>query len=329
MRAALIDAATGIDTIRVGEAPIGSPGAGEIQIDVRASSVNFPDILMSEGAYQIKPPMPFTPGMEGAGTVCAVGSDVKDFKVGDRVLASVEFGTFAERLNAPAARCFSIPAAISFETAAAVGLAYQTAHFALCERGKMAPDDVILVNGATGGVGLAAIRLAKALGAETVIGSVATPDKSEIVKAAGADAIVRVDDKDHIGRLKDQVADATGGRLADLIIESVGGDVFEASLRALAFRGRLVVVGFAGGTIPSVKANYILLKNITLTGLQWALYPTKMANEVRRVQAEIFDLLARGKLDANIGATYGLSDIKTALGDMKNRRVRGKIVVRI
>ena len=112
-------------------------------------------------------------------------------------------------------------------------------------------------------------------------------------------------------------------------IESVGGDVFEASLRALAFRGRLVVVGFAGGTIPSVKANYILLKNITLTGLQWALYPTKMANEVRRVQAEIFDLLARGKLDANIGATYGLSDIKTALGDMKNRRVRGKIVVRI
>jgi NADPH:quinone reductase len=329
MRAALIDAATGIDTIRVGEAPIGAPGASEIQIDVRASSVNFPDILMSEGAYQIKPPMPFTPGMEGAGTVCAVGSDVKDFKVGDRVLASVEFGTFAERLNAPAARCFSIPAAISFETAAAVGLAYQTAHFALCERGKMAPDDVILVNGATGGVGLAAIRLAKALGAETVIGSVATPDKSEIVKAAGADAIVRVDDKDHIGRLKDQVADATGGRLADLIIESVGGDVFEASLRALAFRGRLVVVGFAGGTIPSVKANYILLKNITLTGLQWALYPTKMANEVRRVQAEIFDLLARGKLDANIGATYGLSDIKTALGDMKNRRVRGKIVVRI
>ena len=136
MRAALIDAATGIDTIRVGEAPIGAPGAGEIQIDVRASSVNFPDILMSEGAYQIKPPMPFTPGMEGAGTVCAVGSDVKDFKVGDRVLASVEFGTFAERLNAPAARCFSIPAAISFETAAAVGLAYQTAHFALCEHSE-------------------------------------------------------------------------------------------------------------------------------------------------------------------------------------------------
>jgi len=291
--------------------------------------VNFPDILMSEGAYQIKPPLPFTPGMEGAGTVCAVGSDVKDFKVGDRVLASVEFGTFAERLNAPAARCFSIPEAISFETAAAVGLAYQTAHFALCERGKMSPDDVVLVNGATGGVGLAAIRLAKALGAETVIGSVATPDKGEIVKAAGADAIVRVDDKNHIGKLKDQVAETTGGRLADLIIESVGGDVFEASLRALAFRGRLVVVGFAGGTIPSVKANYILLKNITLTGLQWALYPTKMANEVRRVQAEIFDLLARGKLDANIGATYGLSDIKTALGDMKNRRVRGKIVVRI
>jgi NADPH2:quinone reductase len=184
MRAALIDAATGIDTIRVGDASIASPGAGEVQIEVRASSVNFPDILMSEGAYQIKPPLPFTPGMEGAGTVCAVGSDVKDFKVGDRVLASVEFGTFAERMNAPAARCFPVPEAISFETAAAVGLAYQTAHFALCERGRMSPDDVVLVNGATGGVGLAAIRLAKALGAKTVIGSVASPKKSDIVMAA-------------------------------------------------------------------------------------------------------------------------------------------------
>jgi NADPH:quinone reductase len=329
MRAALIDAATGIDTIRVGEAPIAAPGAGEVQIEVRASSVNFPDILMSEGAYQIKPPMPFTPGMEGAGIVRAVAPDVSDFKVGDRVLASVEFGTFAERLNAPAARCFSIPEAVSFETAAAVGLAYQTAHFALCERGRMSPDDVILVNGATGGVGLAAIRLAKALGARTVIGSVATLDKSDIVKAAGADAIVRVDDKGSIDKLKNQIMEATGGKLADLIIESVGGDVFDASLRALAFRGRLVVVGFAGGIIPVVKTNYILLKNITVTGLQWALYPTMMANEVRRVQAEIFDLLVKGKLDANIGATYDLNEIKSALGDMKHRRVRGKIVVRI
>jgi NADPH2:quinone reductase len=329
MRAALIDAATGIDAIRIGDAPIAAPAAGEIQIEVRASSVNFPDILMSEGTYQIKPPMPFTPGMEGAGNVCAVGSGVKDFKVGDRVLASVEFGTFAERLNAPAARSFSIPDAISVEAAAAVGLAYQTAHFALCERGRMSPDDVVLVNGATGGVGLAAVRLAKALGAKTVIGSVATLDKSAIVEAAGADAIVRIDDRERIAKLKDQVAEATGGRLADLIIESVGGEIFEASLRALAFRGRLVIVGFAGGTIPSVKANYILLKNITLTGLQWALYPTKMDKEVHRVQAEIFDLFARGKLDANIGATYGLNEIKSALGDMKHRRVRGKIVVRI
>ncbi len=329
MRAALIDSPTGIDTIRVGDAPISAPAAGEIQIEVRASSVNFPDILMSEGTYQIKPPLPFTPGMEGAGTVCALGADVKDFKVGDRVLASVEFGTFAERLNAPAARCFLIPDAISFETAAAVGLAYQTAHFALCERGQMTSDDVILVNGATGGVGLAAIRLAKALGAKTVIGCIASPGKSEIVKAAGADAIVRVDDKERIGNLKDQVAEATGGRLADLIIESVGGDVFDASLRALAFRGRLVIVGFACGTIPAVKANYILLKNITLTGLQWALYPSRMAAEVRRVQDKIFDLLVKGKLDANIGATYGLDEIRSALGDMKNRRVRGKIVVRI
>jgi NADPH2:quinone reductase len=193
----------------------------------------------------------------------------------------------------------------------------------------MKPDDVILVNGSTGGVGLAAIRLAKACGAKTVIASVASLGKKSIVIEAGADAVVEIDTKDHITSLKDQVANATGGRLADLVIESVGGEIFEASLRALAFRGRLVVVGFASGTIPTVKANYILLKNISLTGLQWALYPSKMTDEVLQAQAEIFSLLSSGQLMANIGATYELNDIRTALGDMKHRRVRGKIVVRI
>lgn len=329
MRAALIDQPTGIDTIRIADVAVAAPAPGEIQIEVRASSVNFPDILMSEGAYQIKPALPFTPGMEGAGTVAAVGEGVTKFKPGDRVLASVEFGTFAERLNVPEARCFPVPPAISFEDAAAVGLAYQTAYFALRERGQMTANDVVLVNGATGGVGLAAIRLAKAFGARTVLGSVASPAKRSIVLDAGADGIVDVDTPEHITALKDQVAAATGGRLADLVVESVGGDIFDASLRALAFRGRLVVVGFAGGTIPAVKANYILLKNISLTGLQWALYPAKMTSEVLAAQAEIFTLLADGKLSPNIGATYDLADVKTALGDMKNRRVKGKILVRI
>lgn len=329
MKAALIDSPAGIDAVRIATTTIGPPAADEVQIEVRASSVNFPDILMAEGAYQIKPPMPFTPGMEGAGLIVAVGDQVKDFKVGDRVLASLEFGTFAERVNAPAARCFPLPVEVAFETAAAVGLAYQTAYFALRERGQMSPEDIVLINGSTGGVGLAAVRLAKALGTKTVIGSVASLDKAAIVTAAGADAIVRVDTKDNITALKDQVAACTGGRPADLVIETVGGDVFDASLRALAFRGRLVVVGFAGGIIPTVKSNYILLKNITLTGLQWALYPTRMPDEVRLAQAEIFNLLKEGKLDPNIGATYELDDIRTALGDMKHRRVRGKVVVRI
>jgi NADPH2:quinone reductase len=329
MKAALIDSPSGIGAIRIGEVEIAPPSQGEIQLEVRASSVNFPDILMSEGNYQLKPPHPFTPGMEGAGTVTAVGPGTSEFKVGDRVLASVEYGTFAERLNAPAARCFRIPDAVEFETAAAVGLAYQTAYFALRERGQMAADDVILVNGATGGVGLAAIRLAKALGAKTVIGSIATPAKASVVTDAGADSIVYVDTKERTAALKDQVAAATGGRPANLVIETVGGDVFEASLRTLAFRGRLVVVGFAGGIIPVVKSNYILLKNISVTGLQWALYPTKMAEEVRQAQSEIFDLLQAGKLDANIGATHPLSEIRTALSGMKERKVRGKIVVQI
>jgi NADPH:quinone reductase len=329
MRAALIDTPSGIETVRIGDVAIDPPAPTEVQVEIRASSVNFPDILMAEGAYQVKPPMPFTPGMEGAGTVVAVGAEVKNIKIGDRVLTSLEYGTFAERVNAPAARCFAVPNAISFEQAAAVGLAYQTAYFALRERGQMKPDDVVLINGATGGVGLAAIRLAKAFGTQTVIGSVASLEKKSIVLEAGADTVVDVDTKEHIASLKDQVAAASGGRLADLVVESVGGEIFDASLRALAFRGRLVVVGFAGGTIPTVKANYILLKNITLTGLQWALYPSKMTDEVLRAQAEIFNLLAQGKLSANIGATYELDAIRTALGDMKHRRVRGKIIVRI
>lgn len=329
MKAALIDSPTGIETIRIADVAIKPPAPTEVQIEVRASSVNFPDIMMAEGAYQIKPPLPFTPGMEGAGTIVAAGAEVKTFKVGDRVLTSLEYGTFAERVNAPAARCFVIPEAISFEQAAAVGLAYQTAYFALRERGQLNPNDVVLINGATGGVGLAAIRLAKALGTKIVLASVASPEKKPIVLAAGADAIVDVDSKDRVASLKDQVTAATGGRLADLIIESVGGEIFDASLRTLAFRGRMVIVGFAGGSIPAVKANYILLKNITLAGLQWALYPSKMTDEVLRAQAEIFDLLAKGRLDPNIGATYELGDVAKALGDMKHRRVRGKIVVRI
>lgn len=329
MKAALIDRTDGIDVIRIGDVQIAPPGQGEIQIEIRAASVNFPDVLMAEGIYQLKPPLPFTPGMEGAGTVIAVGPGVSEFKVGDRAMASVEFGTFAQRLNASAARCFQIPDSIDFETAAATGLAYQTAYFALRERGQLSSSDVVLINGATGGVGLAAIRLAKALGAKTVIGSVATPAKTEIVTAAGADAIVYVDSKERTATLKDQVAAITSGRGADLIVETIGGDVFDASLRTLAFRGRLVVVGFAGGVIPAVKANYILLKNITITGLQWALYPDRMADEVRQAQAEIFELLMAGKLDANIGAVHPLSDIRNALAAMKHRNVRGKIVVKI
>lgn len=329
MRAVLIDAPAGIDTARIADITIDAPGVDEVQVRIRASSVNFPDILISEGAYQIKPPMPFTPGMEGAGTVVAIGANVKDFKIGDRVLVSVEFGTFAELINAPASRCFPIPDTVSLEAAAAIGLAYQTAYFALQERGRLTASDVVLVNGATGGVGLAAIRLAKALGAKAVIGSVASLHKEDVVTAAGADTIVHVDTKERIGALKDQIMTATGGRLADLIIETVGGEVFDASLRALAFRGRMVVVGFASGTIPAIKANYILLKNITLCGLQWALYPTAMGDEVRHAQSEIFELFAQGKIDANIGASYELDSIGTALGDMKHRRVRGKVIVRI
>lgn len=329
MKAALIDGPGSIEGVRIGDIEISAPDAGKIQIDVGAASVNFPDIMMAEGTYQLKPPFPFTPGMDGAGVVNAVGPGVTDFKIGDRVLASVEFGAIAQYLNAPAIRCFHLPDKIEFKAAGAIGLAYQTAYFALRERGQLSSADVVLVNGATGGVGLATIRLAKALGAKIVIGSIATAAKAPIVTAAGADAIVHVDTEERIATLKDQVAAVTNGHGADLVIETVGGDVFDASLRTLAWRGRLVVVGFASGRIPTVTSSYPLIKNISIIGLHWALHPKLVPSEVRRAQSEIFELLVAGKLDANIGAIYPLSDVGKALAAMKQRKVRGKIVIQI
>lgn len=267
MRALVVHQHGPIDAVQLEEFPEPRPDAGEVLVDVCAASVNFPDLLVIGGTYQHLPPTPFVPGKDLAGTVAAVGSRVSRVKPGDRVMAQIEHGAFAERAVAAEAVCHPLPAGMSFADAAAMGLVYLTAHFALVERARVRPDEVVLVTGAAGGVGLAAVQIAKALGA-TVVAAVSSEEKAAIARASGADHTVSTNVPGLRERLRAQVHAAVGQRGVDVIIDSVGGDVFDASLRALAWCGRLVVVGFAAGRVPEIKAGYLLVKNISIIGLQ-------------------------------------------------------------
>lgn len=316
------------ESIRVADFPAPQPADDQVLVDVHAAGVNFPDILVMGGKYQILPPRPFVAGKECAGIVAAVGKAVTTCKPGDRVLAWMEHGAFGEQAVASQHNCFVMPAAMSFEEAACFGLVYQTAHFALVKRAQMQPGDVVLVTGATGGVGLAAVQLAKAMGA-VVVAAVSTPDKAEVARRCGADHVVDTSVANLRDSLRDQLRRATGGRLADVVIEQVGGDVFDASLRALAWSGRLVVVGFAGGRIPEVKANYLLVKNIAVLGLQISDYRDHHPAEMREVMAALFELYRQGKAKPLVSAVYPLADFARAFEAITSRKAIGKLALRM
>lgn len=316
------------ESIRVEDFPAPRPGDDEVLIDVHAAGVNFPDLLVMAGKYQVLPPRPFVPGKECAGVVAAVGKSVTTCKPGDRVLAWMEYGAYAEQAVAPQANCFLLPEPMSFEEGACFALVYQTAHFALVERADMRPGDVVLVTGASGGVGLAAVQVAKALGA-TVVAAVSTPDKAEVAWRNGADHVIDVAVPNLRDALREQLRRATGGRGADVVIEQVGGEVFDASLRALAWSGRLVVVGFASGRIPDIKANYLLVKNIAVLGLQVADYRDDHPQAMRRVMAELLDLYDQGSITPVIGQVYPLSEFAAALAAITSRQAIGKLVLRV
>jgi NADPH2:quinone reductase len=298
-----------------------------VLVDVRAAAINFPDLLVIAGTYQVKPPLPFTPGKECAGVVTAVGPDAPGFKVGDRVMVQVEYGAFAEAVAAPATHCYRIPDAMAFDAAAAIGIAYQTAHFALVDRAQVKAGERVLVTGATGSVGIAAMQLAKAFGC-TVIAGLTTPGKADVARDNGADHVIDLTVPDLRDRLREDVRAATG-RGVDVVIEIVGGEVFDACLRALDFRGRLVVVGFTGGTIPTVRSNYLLLKNIAVTGVNWSEYRDRDSAWVHRVQDEIFGLCLAGKLKVPVQARFPLEQYAAAFKVLQDRQVRGKVVLSI
>jgi NADPH:quinone reductase len=326
MRAAVVTEFGPILSHKLGSLPDPAPGPGEVLVTIKATAVNFVDSLVVTGKYQFLPERPFAPGKLPAGVVSGLGAGVQNVKIGDRVLAMAEQGGYAERIAVPASACFQLPGSMSFVDAAAMALVYDTAWFALRERARLHSGESVLVLGATGGVGLAAIGLAKALGAKVLAG-VANPAKAALASDAGADTIINLSKDNLRDALRAQVLEHNGGNGVDIVLDPVGGEAFEAALRTLAWRGRLVVIGFASGHIPSVKANYLLVKNIEVSGLQISDYRKRRPALMAQCMDEIFTLFAAGKLKPAATVTRPLEDFAQALQDVVDRRVAGRIVL--
>ncbi|HXF89448.1 MAG TPA: NADPH:quinone oxidoreductase family protein [Xanthobacteraceae bacterium] len=326
MRAVVVRQFGPFENAELAEVPKPEAKAGEVLLKVRATSVNFVDLIMIGGTYQFKPELPFIPGKLPAGVVAAVGAGVKNFKPGDHAIAMAEQGGFAEFVAMPESQCIKLPPSLPFAEAAAMALIYDTAYFALRDRARLAPGETVLVLGATGGVGLAAIQLAKAFGARVLAG-VASADKTDIVRAAGADAVIDLARSDLHDALRAQVYAETAGRGADVILDMLGGDIFDAAIRALAWRGRLVVIGFASGRIATLKTNYVLLKNIEVSGMQISDYRKRMPEAMQKCFTEVFALHAAGKLKPLPVKTYPLREFVAAMREIADRKVRGRVVL--
>jgi NADPH:quinone reductase len=326
MRAVVVREFGPIESATLGELPKPHPKSGEVLVEIRATAANFVDLLVISGKYQFLPDRPFAPGKLPVGVVAAVGADVKNMKVGDRILAMAEHGGYAEFVAIHESQCYRLPTSVSFIDAAAMALVYDTSWFALRDRARVQPGETALILGATGGVGFASVQLAKALGAKVLAG-VSSEDKEAIVLDAGADAVIDLSRPDLHDSLRAQVHAVTDKRGADVILDPLGGDIFDAAIRALAWRGRLVVIGFAAGRIPTIKTNYLLLKNIEVSGLQVSDYRKRMPDQMTACFAEIFALFVTGKLKPAPTKTYPLEKFAAALHDIEDRKARGRIVL--
>jgi NADPH2:quinone reductase len=299
-----------------------APGPGEVLVETRAIGCNFPDILMLQGKYQVKPPLPFSPGHEIAGLVRGVGAGVTRVRPGQRVIANLEWGGYAELAVTAEARVHPIPDAMPFDQAAALFVVYQTGYCALVHRAALQPGEWLLVHGAAGGVGLAAVQLGKALGAR-VIATAGTPEKLEIARQAGADVLIDYRTEEWVERVKA----VTGGEGADVIYDPVGGDVFDGSTKCIAFEGRLLAIGFAGGRIPSVAVNRVLLKNFSVVGVHWGYYQRRGSPLVQEWMDALLKLYEDGRIRPVIYRTYPLRDAAAALRALAARESYGKVVL--
>jgi NADPH2:quinone reductase len=317
-----------VEGLRVEEFSSPKPSENQVLIDVAAAAINFPDVLVIAGRYQIKPPLPFVPGKELAGTVLDVGPGVRNLKAGDRVMALVEYGAFAQQTIAPADACFKVPDGIPLTHAAGIGVAYQTAHFALHHRGKLKAGETVMVAAANGSVGLAAMQLAKAAGAK-VIGIVNADSKKGLLLENGADHALVLHENSDPDEFRQAVWNLTGNGGADLLIDSAGGRIFDMCLRTVGWEGRAIIVGFTTGNIPAIKANYLLVKNIGVLGVQWSDYRDRDPALVARVQDEIFSMFESGALTFQLMGTYSLEEYRAAFESLASRQTRGKIIFQI
>ncbi|MFL5266380.1 MAG: NADPH:quinone oxidoreductase family protein [Stellaceae bacterium] len=326
MRAIIVDKFGAPERLRVRDVAEPVPRADEVLVTVHAAPVNYVDLLVIGGTYQFLPPLPFTPGKGPAGVVAALGRNVTSLQVGDRVLAMAEQGGYAEAVTVVANQCYRLPPSMSFTEAASLSLVYDTAWFALRERARLESGETVLVLGASGGVGQAAIQLAYEMGARVLAG-ILRPERAAAVRAAGADAVIDLSAAHLRDSLRTQVFAVTDGRGADIILDPLGGTIFEAAVRALAWRGRLVVIGFAAGTIPTIRTNYLLLKNIEISGLQISDYRKRRPAQVAACFAEIFSLYEQGKVKPATATAFPLVRAGEALAALRDRRIAGRAVL--
>ncbi|MBK4993479.1 NADPH:quinone oxidoreductase family protein [Pseudomonas sp. S37] len=298
------------------------PKKNEILLDVQAAGVNFPDTLIIEGKYQFQPPLPFSPGGEAAGVVAAVGEKAGAFKVGDRVMALTGWGAFAEQVAVPFYNVLPIPASMDFTTAAAFGMTYGTSMHALRQRGQLQAGETLLVLGASGGVGLAAVEIGKAMGAR-VIAAASSAEKLAVAKAAGADELIDYSQ----ASLREEIKRLTGGQGVDVIYDPVGGELFEQAVRGLAWNGRLLVVGFASGSIPQLAANLVLLKGAAVLGVFWGAFAQRQPEDNAANFRQLFAWHAEGKLKPLVSQTYPLGEAGAAIEKLGQRQAVGKLVV--
>ncbi len=322
MRAVLVDRLMNPEQLRVREVEAPRPEPDQVRIEIRAAGCNFSDLLMLKGEYQQKPALPFVPGGEVAGIVREVGSAVAGLEIGDRVLSRCALGGFAEQVAAPAATTYRMPDALGFEAGAAISTVYPTSYAALLWRAPLLAGETLLVHAAAGGVGLAAVQIGKALGAK-VIATAGGRQKLEIARSAGADVLIDYREDDFVP----EVLAATQGRGADVIYDSVGGDTTQRSLRCINWNGRLLVIGFASGTIPAIELNRVLLKNISIVGLHWSAYPEREPERIDACFEGLFEMLRAGQIEPLVSARYRLDEAREALVALAARKTVGKIVL--
>ena len=300
------------------------PAKGQVVISVKACGVNFPDTLIIQNKYQVKPPLPFSPGSEIAGIVKELGEGVDHVQVGDRVIVFTGWGGFAEEVVVDASHLILMPEAMDFASASAFVLTYGTSHYALKDRAQLKPGETLLVLGAAGGVGLAAIQIGKVMGAR-VIAAASTDEKLAVCKQQGANEVINYTNED----LKERVKDLTGGNGVDVVFDPVGGDYSEAALRGMAWGGRYLVIGFAAGNIPRIPLNLPLLKGCSIVGVFWGSFTARNPKRNQEHLAELLTWFTSGKIHPVISATYPLDRAANALNDMLNRKVTGKVVLLI